>query len=105
LLVYLGVGKEDTEKDALWLAEKITGLRIFEDAEGKMNLSVQDIGGGIMSISQFTLLADSRKGKRPSYGNAADPDLADYLYDYFKDPLSENWYRRVPQEFSGLKCR
>jgi D-tyrosyl-tRNA(Tyr) deacylase len=85
LLVYLGVGKEDTEKDAHWLAEKITGLRIFEDNDGKMNLSVQDIGGGVLSISQFTLLADSRKGKRPSYGNAADPGMAEALYEHFKD--------------------
>ena len=84
LLVYLGVGKDDAEKDALWLAEKIAGLRIFEDDAGKMNLSVLDIGGGILSISQFTLLADSRKGKRPSYGDAADPVMAESLYNYFK---------------------
>jgi len=84
LLVYLGVGKEDTEKDAQWLAEKITGLRIFEDEHGKMNLSLLDTGGGILSISQFTLLADTRKGKRPSYGNAAEPDIAEALYNHFK---------------------
>lgn len=87
LLVYLGVGKEDTEKDALWMAEKISGLRIFEDGAGKMNLSVRDIGGGILSISQFTLLADSRKGKRPSYGDAADPVMAESLYNYFKSMI------------------
>ncbi|PKL09514.1 MAG: D-tyrosyl-tRNA(Tyr) deacylase [Spirochaetae bacterium HGW-Spirochaetae-7] len=84
LLVYLGVGKEDAESDAAWLAEKICGLRIFEDAGGKMNLSVLDTGGGILTISQFTLLADSRKGKRPSYGNAAEPAMAESLYERFK---------------------
>jgi len=98
LLVYLGVGKEDTAKDAQWLAEKISGLRIFEDAEGKMNLSVQDIGGGILSISQFTLLADSRKGKRPSYGNAADPDMANTLYEHFKELVG----RLVDESASGI---
>jgi D-tyrosyl-tRNA(Tyr) deacylase len=98
LLVYLGVGKEDTEKDALWLAEKISGLRIFEDDEGKMNLSVQDIGGGVLSISQFTLLADSRKGKRPSYGNAAEPLMAETLYNYFKQMIG----RLVQDNASGV---
>ncbi|OHD82717.1 MAG: D-tyrosyl-tRNA(Tyr) deacylase [Spirochaetes bacterium RIFOXYC1_FULL_54_7] len=98
LLVYLGVGKEDTEKDALWLAEKITGLRIFEDTEGKMNLSVLDIDGGVLSISQFTLLADSRKGKRPSYGNAADPDMAETLYEYFKELVG----KLVKESASGI---
>lgn len=83
LLVYLGVGKDDTDADVQWLAEKITGLRIFEDAEEKMNLSVMDTGGGIMIISQFTLFADTRKGKRPSYGDAASPALAQKLYEKF----------------------
>lgn len=84
LLVYLGVGKEDTEADAAWLAEKICGLRIFEDADEKMNLSVLDTGGGVLSVSQFTLLADTRKGKRPSYGDAADPAMAEALFERFK---------------------
>lgn len=97
LLVYLGVGKDDEEKDALWLAEKITGLRIFEDDTGKMNLSVLDIGGGILSISQFTLLADSRKGKRPSYGDAADPAMAEALYNHFKTLVES----RVEKSASG----
>ncbi len=83
LIVYLGVAKGDTDTDAAWLAQKIAGLRIFEDAEGKMNLSVQDIGGGILGISQFTLLADARKGKRPSYGAAAAPEEAERLYGHF----------------------
>jgi len=98
LLVYLGVGKDDTVKDALWLAEKITGLRIFQDTEGRMNLSVLDIGGGILSISQFTLLADTRKGKRPSYGNAADPAMAESLYEYFKALVG----KLVNQSASGV---
>ncbi len=84
LLVYLGVGKDDDEADAAWLAEKIVGLRIFEDDEGKMNLSVNDLSGGIMTISQFTLLADARKGRRPSYGDAAPPEEAERLYEHFK---------------------
>ena len=84
LLVYLGVGKEDSEDDAAWLAEKICGLRIFEDADEKMNLSVLDTGGGVLSVSQFTLLADTRKGKRPSYGDAADPAMAERLFERFK---------------------
>ncbi len=84
LLVYLGVAKGDGEENARWLAEKIAGLRIFEDADEKMNLSVQDIGGGILTISQFTLLADTKKGKRPSYNDAAPPTEAERLYERFK---------------------
>ncbi len=84
LLVYLGVGKDDSESDVAWLAEKICGLRIFEDANEKMNLSVLDTGGGVLTISQFTLLADCRKGRRPSYGDAAEPAMAEGLYERFK---------------------
>lgn len=88
LLVYLGVAKGDTEADAAWLAEKIAGLRVFEDVDGKMNLSVLDAGGGILAVSQFTLLADARKGRRPSYNDAAAPELAESLFEHFKSLLS-----------------
>lgn len=98
LLVYLGVGKDDTEADAAWLAEKISGLRIFEDDDDKMNLSVLDVGGGVLSISQFTLLADARKGKRPSYGDAAPPDMAEALYERFKALVAAI----VPKTASGV---
>jgi D-tyrosyl-tRNA(Tyr) deacylase len=87
LLVYLGVAGDDTEDDARRLAEKIAFLRIFEDSEGKMNLSVQDSGGGILAVSQFTLLADVRKGRRPYYGAAADPGTAKALYECFIDQI------------------
>lgn len=83
LMVLLGVGKEDTKQDAAYLAEKIAGLRIFTDAEDKMNLSVQDIQGGILVVSQFTLYADCRKGKRPGFSDAALPETAIPLYEEF----------------------
>jgi D-tyrosyl-tRNA(Tyr) deacylase len=83
LLVLLGVGHADTEAAAQALAAKIVKLRIFSDAEGKMNLSVQDVGGGVLVVSQFTLLGDCRKGRRPSYTDAAPPELAEALYEQF----------------------
>ncbi len=89
LVVLLGVQEGDTEKDADYIAEKVAGLRVFDDENGVMNRSVQDIGGGVLSISQFTLLGDVRKGKRPSYSHAARPDAAKKLYSYFNRKLTE----------------
>lgn len=83
LLVLLGIAKSDAEQAADYLVEKIIGLRIFEDAEGKMNLSVQDAGGAVLVVSQFTLHGDVRRGKRPSFDAAARPEEAKRLYDYF----------------------
>jgi len=83
LLVLLGVTHEDTEGDADYLAEKIAGLRIFEDDGGKMNRSVTDVGGAVLAVSQFTLFGDVRRGKRPSFDAAARPEQARELYEYF----------------------
>ena len=89
LLVYLGVGKEDTNKDAQFMADKLTGLRIFPDQAGKMNLSVQDIGGAILLISNFTLHGDCRKGRRPGFDAAAGPESAQQLYEKVIELITE----------------
>ena len=83
LLVLLGVSRADEEKDADYLADKIAHLRIFEDDDGKMNRSLVDTGGEMLIVSQFTLLGDCRKGRRPSFVRAAPPEKAERLYDYF----------------------
>lgn len=95
LLVLLGVGQEDAQTDADYLAQKVAGLRIFEDDEGKMNRSVLDIGGGVMVISQFTLYGDVRRGKRPSFVAAAPPDRAEELYEYFAGRVEDLGVKRV----------
>ncbi|MGO9678934.1 MAG: D-aminoacyl-tRNA deacylase [Candidatus Sulfotelmatobacter sp.] len=94
LLVLLGIGHDDTEADANYLAEKIAGLRVFEDAQGKMNHSVQDIGGSVLAISQFTLYGDVRRGKRPSFDAAAPPEKANQLYEFFVEKILA----------AGLRC-
>ena len=86
-LLLVGITDTDTWADADLLAKKVAQLRVFEDPEGKMNLSLRDIGGAVLSISQFTLYADCRKGNRPSFIRAARPDQASPLYDYFNDTL------------------
>lgn len=83
LVILLGIAQNDSEADADYLAEKIPHLRIFNDEAGKMNLSLKEVGGSVLTISQFTLLADTRKGRRPSFVQAAPPEKAEPLYDYF----------------------
>ena len=94
LLVLLGVGREDTESDVNYLAEKIAGLRIFADADEKMNLSVVDVGGSVLVVSQFTLYGDLRRGRRPSFDGAAAPDTAQKLYELFVQRIRS----------AGLRC-
>jgi D-tyrosyl-tRNA(Tyr) deacylase len=83
LVVLLGVARNDAEADALYLVEKTLNLRVFDDAEGRMNLSVLEAGGALLAVSQFTLYGDARKGRRPSWYDAAPPEVAELLYDFF----------------------
>ena len=83
LLVLLGIARDDTERDARYLLEKITGLRIFDDEKGQMNLSLVETGGGLLVVSQFTLYGDVRRGRRPSWIDAAPPEAAEPLYEFF----------------------
>jgi D-tyrosyl-tRNA(Tyr) deacylase len=87
-LVLLGVAEDDTQDDVIALAQRIAGLRIFEDAEGKMNLALADVGGKVLAVSQFTLLGDCRKGRRPSFVRAARPEKANELYRSFVAEMS-----------------
>lgn len=90
LLLLIGIDEEDEQKDANWLVQKILNLRIFGDEEGKLNRSVLDISGGLLCISQFTLIADYKKGNRPSFIKAAKPDKAVPLFEYFKDEIAKS---------------
>ena len=94
LLVLLGVAHDDSAADADYLAEKVARLRIFEDAAGKMNLSVAEVGGAVLAVSQFTLFGDVRRGKRPSFDAAARPERAEALYEHFVERIRA----------SGLRC-
>jgi D-aminoacyl-tRNA deacylase len=94
LLVLLGVGRDDTEGDASYLAEKIAGLRVFEDDLGKMNRSLQEVRGAVLAVSQFTLYGDVRRGKRPSFDAAAAPEKARQLYEFFVERIRA----------AGLRC-
>lgn len=101
LLLLVGVAQSDGIEDAGWLAVKIAGLRVFADEAGKMNLSIRDAGGEVLAVSQFTLLADTRKGKRPSFIGAAPPEEAEPLFDRFCESLSEAGVRSVKKGVFG----
>lgn len=102
LLVLLGIGREDTEADANYLAEKTTGLRIFEDDHGKMNRSVQEAGGSVLAVSQFTLYGDVRRGKRPSFDEAAPPEKAKQLYEFFVERIRAAGLRCETGQFQAM---
>ncbi len=102
LLVLLGAQKGDTTKDADFLADKIIHLRIFEDDQGKMNRSLLDVGGQLLVVSQFTLLGDCRKGRRPSFVAAEAPDLAKDLYEYFMEQTQKAGVATFPGKFQAL---
>ena len=101
LAVLVGVGEGDDSDDVSYLARKIAGLRVFEDDEGKMNLSVKDVGADVMLVSQFTLYGDCRKGRRPSFGSAAPPDRAEKLYEELADDLRRKGIEVETGEFKA----
>jgi len=102
LAVLLGIARDDTEQDARYLVEKIAALRIFDDAEGRMNRSVKDIGGGVLIVSQFTLYGDVRRGLRPSWIEAAAPKIAEPLYDYFVEQARKNLSQVATGSFRAM---
>ena len=102
LLVLLGVGRTDTTVSANCMIEKLLGLRIFEDAEGRMNLSVREVGGAVLVVSQFTLFGDVRRGKRPSFDDAAHPEQARSLYEYVVDKIREQGVECATGEFQAM---
>lgn len=101
LLVYLAVAPEDTPREALWLAEKVASLRIFGDENGKMNRSVRDVQGGVLVVSNFTLLADAQKGRRPSFMGAAPADLAEPLTAAFTEAMAGQGIRAETGRFGA----
>jgi D-tyrosyl-tRNA(Tyr) deacylase len=105
LLVLLGIEDADTEEDINWLSNKIVGLRLFDDAEGVMNLSVKDIGGDILLISQFTLMASTKKGNRPSYIKASKPPIAVPLYEQMIATLSNDLGKAVQTGIFGADMK
>ncbi len=102
LLVFLGVGREDSEEDADYLADKIVNLRIFEDEEGKLNLSALDLEKELLVVSQFTLFGDCRKGRRPSFFDAAPPDEAESLYEYFVEKVKGTGLKTATGKFQAM---
>jgi D-tyrosyl-tRNA(Tyr) deacylase len=102
LLVLLGVAQDDTEGDADYLADKVVGMRIFEDADEKMNLAVTEVGGAILAVSQFTLYGDMRRGKRPSFDAAARPEQARRLYEYFVEKIRAAGVRCETGKFQAM---
>ncbi|WP_339274263.1 D-aminoacyl-tRNA deacylase [Paenibacillus sp. FSL W8-0426] len=102
LMLLVGITHEDTEKDAVYLADKIAGLRIFEDEQEKMNLSLIDVGGAVLSVSQFTLYGDCRKGKRPSFAAAARPEAAAALYETFNQLLRDKGIQVETGRFGAM---
>lgn len=105
LLIFLGAGKEDSEKECDKLADKISKLRIFSDENGKTNLSVNDVGGDILVVSQFTLYADCHHGNRPSFINAGEPTRANRLYEYFSDKCREKISGKVENGIFGADMK
>lgn len=105
LMLLIGIDEEDEKTDADWLIKKIIDLRIFSDGEGKMNLSVKDISGEILCISQFTLLADYKKGNRPSYIKAAKPEKAIPLFDYFKEEIRKTSHLKIESGIFGADMK
>ena len=102
LVLLVGVTHDDTEEDAAFLADKVVNLRIFDDENGKMNHSLLDVGGSILSVSQFTLYGDCRKGRRPNFMGAAKPEQAKNLYNYFNQLLMEKNVKVETGEFGAM---